>query len=237
MHSTAPNRDFQGMADQDIEEELLKLDIFERFTGDAAWLTRVYDAETSHQKDVEIRLALVQANPERSGSIAPSEITIPDDLRFLKIVSGGQTGADRAALDWAIHHDLFYGGWCPKGRLAEDGIIDSRYCLTELEGGYRQRTKQNVIDSMGTLILNLGELDGGSLATLQFAEQHSKPCLTLQLDQAVTQSDIDRVHAWLQLNRVWILNIAGPRESKRPCIYAKTYQFLDQLLGIRDGGR
>lgn len=237
MHAPSPNKDFQGMADQEIAEELLKLDIFERFKGDVAWLMRVYDAESSHQKDVEIRLALVQANPERSGAIAPSDIAIPDDLRFLKIVSGGQTGADRAALDWAIHHDLLYGGWCPKGRIAEDGIIDSRYCLIELEGGYRQRTRQNVIDSMGTLILNLGELDGGSLETQRFAERHGKPCLTLQLEQDITQSDIDWVHGWMQRHRVWILNVAGPRESKRTGIYAMTYQALNLLLGPRHGGR
>ncbi len=158
-------------------------------------------------------------------------------MRISTIVSGGQTGADRAALDWAIGQKVSHGGWCPKGRIAEDGVIDLRYRLTELENsGYRQRTRQNVLDSDATLILNLGELDGGSLATLQFAERHGKPCLTLQLDQAITQSDIDRIHAWLQHNKVWILNIAGPRESKRPGIYAKACQFLDLLLGAQHAG-
>lgn len=231
MNTLPDPKDFRNASHQEIEEELLKLDIFERFDGDVAWLTKAYASYTTHQDSVELRLALIRANPLRSAAIAPSDILMPGDLRNLKLISGGQTGVDRAALDWAIHHELAYGGWCPKGRLAEDGIIDSHYCLTELEGGYRQRTKQNVIDSMGTLILNLGELDGGSLATLQFANRLSKPCQTLQLDQAITQSDIDRFHAWLQHNRVWILNIAGPRESKRSGIYAMTYLALNLLLG------
>lgn len=84
-------------------------------------------------------------------------------FRRVKIVSGGQSGADRAALDWAIQNDLPHGGWCPKGRIAEDGRIDSRYTLRETDSeGYRQRTRQNVVDSDGTLILNTGELSDGS---------------------------------------------------------------------------
>lgn len=154
-----------------------------------------------------------------------------------RIVSGGQTGADRAALDWAIAHRLPHGGWCPKGRLAEDGTIDSRYALQETRTtDYLDRTRQNVIDSDATLILNLGDLNGGSRATQRFAEDLQKPCLVVQLD-AVAQADeaneanVDRVRAWLATGRVAVLNVAGPRESKRPGIYRQTLEFLDRLSG------
>ena len=98
-----------------------------------------------------------------------------------RIVSGGQTGADRAGLDWAILEHIAHGGWCPLGRIAEDGLISSRYELEELPtGGYRARTRQNVFESDGTLIVNGGELGGGTLQTLCFAEQLGKPYLVIQ---------------------------------------------------------
>jgi hypothetical protein len=79
-----------------------------------------------------------------------------------RIVSGGQAGVDRAALDWAIARGIPHGGWCPAGRIAEDGMIPERYQLRETASpGYRERTRRNVEDSDGTLILNLGELDAG----------------------------------------------------------------------------
>ncbi len=149
-----------------------------------------------------------------------------------RIVSGGQTGADRAALDWAIGHGLPHGGWCPKGRLAEDGAIDRRYALQETRTtDYLDRTRQNVIDSDATLILNLGELNGGSRATQRFAEDLGKPCLLVQLDAAAQadEAEVDRVRAWLAAGRVAVLNVAGPRESKRPGIYHQTLAFLDRL--------
>ena len=150
---------------------------------------------------------------------------------IFKVVSGGQAGVDRAALDWAMKHGVPHGGWCPKGRLAEDGAIDSRYALQETESeGYRQRTRQNVIDSDGTLILNVGELSDGSLTTLRFAKRFGKPCLVVQLE---TKADgIQRTLEWLQANRIFVINVAGPRESKRPGIYQDTQTFLDRLFGI-----
>lgn len=147
-----------------------------------------------------------------------------------RIVSGGQTGADRAALDWAIACGIPHGGWCPAGRRAEDGVIDARYALTEtLTEDYRQRTRLNVEDSDGTLILNLGELEGGTLETRRFAERLNKPCHVVQLDGAVSRGLTFPVLAWLRARRVRVLNIAGPRESKRPGIYAAATAFLDAL--------
>ena len=152
-------------------------------------------------------------------------------MRIEKIVSGGQTGADRAALDVAIRHGVKHGGWCPHGRRAEDGRISSRYALRELPGGgYRQRTEQNVIDSDGTLILNLGELDGGSLETLAFAQKHARPQLLLQLDSGVGHRQTELVRTWLGEQQLAVLNVAGPRESKRPGIYDLVSELLESLI-------
>jgi hypothetical protein len=147
-----------------------------------------------------------------------------------KIVSGDQTGADRAGLDWAIANNIPHGGWCPAGRLAEDGPLNERYHLTETESpGYRQRTKRNVQDSDGTLILNLGPLEGGTFSTVRLAEKQSKPFLVVALDEGVTEEAIATVREWLKGNGVRVLNIAGPRESKRPGIYELTKTLLERL--------
>jgi hypothetical protein len=164
-------------------------------------------------------------------SLLPPRRSFPEPLRFCqRIVSGGQTGADRGALDFAIKHGYTHGGWAPRGRKAEDGVIPSKYQLTELaEGGYRQRTRRNVEDSDGTLIVNLGDLDGGTLATQIFAQQMGKPHLVVQLDLGVTTEIEADVIAWLRQNTIKTLNIAGPRESKRPGIYQGTLAFLERL--------
>ncbi|OOZ12332.1 putative molybdenum carrier protein [Solemya velum gill symbiont] len=147
-----------------------------------------------------------------------------------RIVSGGQTGADRAALDYAIEHGIPHGGWCPKGRLAEDGELDSKYLLVEMpSANYRQRTRQNVVDSDGTLIINQGELRGGTRATHEFAEALEKPYLVIQVeDDALENRDV--VLSWLQERGIAVLNVAGPRGSKCPEIYRHTFQLLKSLL-------
>ncbi len=150
-------------------------------------------------------------------------------MNFKKVISGGQTGADRAALDWAIAHGVSHGGWCPQGRLAEDGVLNNQYQLVEIEhGSYRQRTKRNVQDSDGTLILNMGDLDGGTLATFKFAKQLNKPIHVVQVDDVV-EGETAAVMRWLQTNKIVTLNVAGPRESKRPNVYALTLAFMDRL--------
>lgn len=146
------------------------------------------------------------------------------------IVSGGQTGADRAALDWAIEHGVPHGGWCPLGRLAEDGALPPQYQLQETEGsGARQRTKRNVRDSDATLIVNLGELDGGSLATLRFAEKMHRPVLVMAMDEPLDKTFAEQVRDWLRAHPIHRLNVAGPRESKRPGIYHRTRLLLDAV--------
>lgn len=167
---------------------------------------------------------------KKQESFSSPAIALPDRFACLlaKIVSGGQSGVDRAALDWAIRRGFPHGGWCPRGRRAEDGTIDDRYGLRETESaGYRQRTRQNVIDSDGTLILNMGELSDGSLTTLQFAERFDKPYLVIQLEAG--SEGITRTWEWLGAKRITTLNVAGPRESKRPGIYQACFAFLERL--------
>jgi hypothetical protein len=150
------------------------------------------------------------------------------EIRRLKIISGGQTGADRAALDVALTLSLPIGGGCPKGRRAEDGMIPDRYPLTETpEADYDTRTRRNVEDSDGTLILNLGTLDGGTALTVAHARQIGKPCLVVALEEGIEPATF---RDWLAENHITVLNVAGPRASKRPGVYAAACRLLDTLL-------
>jgi hypothetical protein len=160
--------------------------------------------------------------------LATTATSLENPMMLEKIISGGQTGADRAGLDAALALGLPVGGWCPKGRTAEDGIIPDRYPLLETpEPDYETRTRRNVEDSDGTLILNLGALDGGTAMTVDHARQIGKPCLIVALED-----DIDSAvfQAWLVDNRIAALNVAGPRESKRPGVYEAAYHCLEELL-------
>jgi hypothetical protein len=145
-----------------------------------------------------------------------------------KIISGGQTGVDRAALDVALELGIPCGGWCPKGRKAEDGVIPARYPLQELStGGYRQRTKRNVRESDGTLILFRNELTGGSAFTADVARKQSKPCHTVNLS---APADPREVTEWIRLNNIRVLNIAGPREGRAPGIHLVATAYLQALF-------
>ena len=146
-----------------------------------------------------------------------------------KVVSGAQTGVDRAALDAALALGIPCAGWCPQGRLAEDGAVDERYPLQETPSrAYEQRTEWNVRDSDGTLILKQGLLTGCTAKTVEFARHQSKPCLIVDLADS---PDPQAVRAWISANRVRTLNVAGPRESVRPGIYAQALAFLEELFG------
>jgi hypothetical protein len=143
------------------------------------------------------------------------------------MVSDGQTGADRAGLDWAIQNGIAHGGWCPTGRKAEDGVLDAKYLLTETKSSrYSERTRQNVLDSDGTLIVNVGALDGGTLKTVVLAKALSKPHLVLQLDAGVGDDKARELQDWLRRHSIATLNLAGPREIKRPGIYELTRKLL-----------
>lgn len=145
-------------------------------------------------------------------------------MRDVTILSGGQTGADRAALDFALEFGLTHGGWCPRGRLAEDGPIDERYQLTETPSRrYNQRTEWNIRDSDATVVFSIvREVMGGTALTLALAARLDKPCLHLASDDATTAgSDLaDELLAFLAEHRVGRLNVAGPRASQEPLVAA-----------------
>jgi hypothetical protein len=145
-----------------------------------------------------------------------------------KIVSGGQTGVDRAALDAAMQLGLAHGGWCPRGRKAEDGRIPECYRLSETDSAqYHIRTRKNVHESDATLILCRGPLAGGTELTRQLALQHGRPCLVVDL----REPNAAAVKQWLAENSVKTLNVAGPRESQSPGIGGEARRFLGVVLG------
>ncbi len=147
-----------------------------------------------------------------------------------KIVSGGQTGVDRAALDAALAAGFPSGGWAPKGRMAEDGAIPERYPLDECSiAGNAERTRLNVRDSDATLILTRGEISGGTGLTVEWAEKLSKPCLVVDLAQP---TDPDGIAGWLEGERTKVVNVAGPRESTAPGIGAEAVAVMKAVLGI-----
>lgn len=151
-------------------------------------------------------------------------------MAVTKIVSGGQTGVDRAALDLAMVLGLPAGGWCPRGRLAEDGALPEVYSLIETPlSDYEQRTEWNVRDSDGTLIIARGELTGGTALTLELAERMGKPHLTLDLASSPSAT---AVSDWIEQLGIRTLNVAGPRESLRPGIYDQAKEFLKAVLLI-----
>lgn len=171
-----------------------------------------------------------------------------------KIISGGQTGVDRAALDVAIHLNVPHSGWCPRGRRAEDGPLAPIYQLQETESfNYAERTEKNVIDSDGTLILHQGPLTGGTLLTVQLAQRWSKPFFTVDLacpwnghagpmidhDNSPNMPSVAGVSSdespsreprsllsWIVAHRIETLNVAGPRESSVPGIGQMAREFL-----------
>lgn len=153
----------------------------------------------------------------------------------MKIVSGGQTGVDRAALDAAVKAGIDCGGFVPKGKLAEDGRIPDRYPVYECDSpDYGVRTEMNVINSDATLILNRGIIDGGTAYTLELCRHHGKPVSVIDLDNLETQQAAEHVRKFLRREKPQVLNVAGPRESKSPGIYALSLNILLFVLKRRN---
>jgi len=154
---------------------------------------------------------------------------------ILQIVSGGQTGVDRAALDVAIYLEIPHGGWCPRGRKAEDGSISNVYQLTETgSSSYVVRTEKNVIESDGTLILYRNRMSRGTALTASLTRRHVRPCLAVDI-AAMQSSDcdngwigqkVDEIHTWLIQENIKTLNVAGPRESTSRGIAADAHTLL-----------
>ncbi|OGQ50132.1 MAG: hypothetical protein A3I09_02565 [Deltaproteobacteria bacterium RIFCSPLOWO2_02_FULL_47_10] len=164
----------------------------------------------------------------------------------MKIISGGQTGVDRAALDVALELGLPCGGWCPKGRKAEDGPIDSKYPLKETESDdYAVRTEWNVRDSDGTLIITRGKPTGGTAYTVACCKMQNKPHLVIDLynfpsprpsptrgegeNDGLPSPLMHQIHSWLTRHNIRTLNIAGPRENNVPGIYQKARKIISSL--------
>src|SRR6185437_12511871 len=151
-------------------------------------------------------------------------------MRLARIVSGGQTGVDLAALDAAIAAGFPCGGWVPRGRFNEDGPIDPRYPVTEtVSRKLVLRTEWNVRDSDATLILSRGLLSGGSALTEQLAKRYAKPCLHIDLAVSSPEDGVARIVAWLDNVDGAILNVAGPRRSNDSEIYALAYRVVEGL--------
>jgi len=157
------------------------------------------------------------------------------NISLKRIISGGQTGVDRAALDAAMDSGLEIGGWCPRGRKALDGVIHAKYPLTETRGkSYQTRTKWNVRDSDATLILCLGEPSGGTALTIKHCEKLGKPFYVHKLNSEygtyVGGVDFGGVGNGLSHQNIQVLNVAGPREGKYFPVYDQAYGFLSGLF-------
>lgn len=149
-----------------------------------------------------------------------------------RIVSGGQTGADRGGLDAAIELSIEHGGWCPRGRRAEDGPIPERYRLRETESeDYSARTESNVVDSDGTVVLTRGAPTGGSKLTAELAKRLSKPLLHLDLDALDDDAAAAALRAWLARESIATLNVAGTRESGCPGLADDVRRVLMHAIG------
>jgi hypothetical protein len=152
---------------------------------------------------------------------------------MLRLRSGGQTGAERAALDWAIANGLLHEGWCPRGRRAEDGVIPASYQLKETRSEeYKQSTLANVRDSDATIIFSVGE----SLARngAEWLEALSEPLLHLSHEAHSTEDLASKLCAFLAENRVRVLNVAGPRASEEPGLEPLVDAVLSAALGSRE---
>ena len=158
-------------------------------------------------------------------------------MPLAKIVSGGQTGVDRGALDAALEAGFPCGGWAPEGRIAEDGPINERYPLREIAGaGYEERTLQNVLDSDGTAILYSGTLEGGTRQTMLHCVEHGKPFELVDATRAGHREAALKLADFVERNRLSVLNVAGPRASKWPGARNFAHATIKQLLRALGGG-
>ena len=148
----------------------------------------------------------------------------------MKIISGGQTGADQAALDAAIHLGLPHGGWLPRGRKTEAGPLPQSYVLQELDSPkYRDRTEKNILESDGTLIVSFGPLSGGSALTEALTIRHDRPCLHLDLSLLDRSRALAALRKWLSEYQIKTLNVAGARASGEPRIYRAVFELLTAM--------
>lgn len=152
------------------------------------------------------------------------------------MASGGQTGVDRGALDAAIEAGVPCGGWCPRGRRAEDGTVPARYTLRETEGeDYETRTRRNVAEADATLVLTWGPPEGGTALTVADAEALGRPCLVVDLAANSETGAAAAAAHWLAALDGATLNVAGPRESRQPGAHAAAHRVVAALLAAQRG--
>ena len=148
-------------------------------------------------------------------------------VKALKIISGGQTGVDRAALDVALRHGIECGGWCPAGRLDEFGKIPDHYPIQELQGGgFTERTLQNVKDSDGTVVIYPVELRGGTEQTVRFCVELKRPHELIDASKISTEGAAKLIGDFVRKNEIGILNVAGPRQSE----WAEGYDYASRVM-------
>ncbi len=154
-------------------------------------------------------------------------------MTIKKIISGGQTGADQAALDVAIKLGIPHGGWIPKNRKAGDGIIPEKYQLNEMPfTSHTGRTEKNVLESDATLIISYGELTGGPALTRKLAMKNGRNWLHVDLNMTPAVQAVSIISSWIRLNEINILNVTGPRAIKEPKIYQDTMNLLEKALCV-----
>lgn len=178
-----------------------------------------------------VRTAFAHRFEEASEAQALSALLKVEAAMIDKIISGGQCGVDRGALNFAIRNNIAHGGWCPKGRRSESGRIPDKYQLTETSSSkYPGRTAKNVQTADGTLILSRGKPSGGTLLTIKFCDSFDKPMLPIDINHPL---DAEIFWNWLSTDNIQILNVAGPRESKQSGIQKQTESVLEQLFAGR----
>ena len=148
-----------------------------------------------------------------------------------KIISGGQTGADIAAIDAAIASNFPYGGWLPKGRKTEKGSLSMHYQMQEMTtGGYPKRTEKNIKESDGTVIFTHQNLTGGSKLAGDLAERLGKPWLHINFNKTDSNKVISLLSGWIKKNKINVLNVAGSRASKDVDIYDKVFLAINNII-------
>ena len=154
-------------------------------------------------------------------------------MKALRIISGGQTGVDRAALDVALRHGIDCGGWCPAGRLDEFGKIPDRYPVQELQSGsFTERTLQNVKDSDGTVVTFSRELRGGTEQTVRFCIEQQQPYQLIDASSVSTEDAAKLMAQFVRKNKIGILNVAGPRQSEWPEGYDYAFRVMSVFLKL-----
>lgn len=152
-------------------------------------------------------------------------------MMLKKIISGGQIGADQAALDAAIKYNFSHGGWIQKGRKTQSGILPEKYHLKEMSvSGYKERIEQNVIKSDGTVIISHGDLSGGADYSQKMAEKHNRPCLHINLKQTPAFIASSEINTWTIENDIEVMNVTGSRASEDSDIYRDTVYIIEGVI-------